>query len=142
MTRTEIERYLAARTEYRRACEDMENCSSERATIDNIVREGRLPPARIGKVLRLLAFFGMVELPETRLPRARLDELEERLKYLDVVCLKIEEAKKAYLQEIRSYAPDESDTRLFLVLDSIGRLERKLDSLATFVHSVSSGKPK
>ena len=133
MTDEQFNLYIGQRREYRRTCNDLENFKTERARLDDVYRLGSLPPERIGIVERVLVALGIRRRRLTRLSGKRLQELDDRLKYLDEVVARAEKARTGLLPLLQDFKPTTEEMRIVDVLDAIDRITNRQDALERMV---------
>jgi len=127
MTDEQFNLYINARREYRRVCADIESVKSERCVLDNLLREGSLPP-QLNPWKRLLVFLGIVRRPMTSISGKRLQEIEDRLSYLDEVYERADAVRVGLASRLLDYKPSPMESRLVDFSDTAERLQEQIDA--------------
>lgn len=133
MTDEQFNLYIGQRREYRRTCNDLENFKTERARLDEVYRLGSMPPERIGIVERVLVALHLRRRRLARLSGKRLQELDDRLKYLDEVVARAEKVRTGLLSLLRDFKPTTEEMRIVDVLDAVDRITNRQDALERMV---------
>lgn len=133
MTDEQFNLYIGQRREYRRTCSDLENFKTERARLDDVYRLGSMPPERISLLERILVALHLRRRRLTRLSGKRLQELDDRLKYLDEVVARAEKARTGLLSLLQDFKPTTEEMRIVDVLDAIDRITNRQDALERMV---------
>ena len=136
MTDEQLNLYIDLRRKYARTCADIENIKTERSGLDEVYTKGTLPPERIGIIERLLVALGLRSRRLTRLDGKRLQEIEDRLTYLDEVLKRAESVRTAILSQLSDCKPTTEEMRIVDVLDAIERIRSRQDSLERIVNAL------
>lgn len=136
MTDEQMNLYMDMRRKYARTCADIENIKTERSTLDDVYTKGTLPPERIGLVERILVALRLRRRRLTRLDGKRLQELEDRLNYLDEVLKRAESVRAAILSQLSDFKPTTEEMRIVDVLDAVERIRSRQDSLERIVKAM------
>lgn len=127
MTDEQFNLYLHTRREYRRVCSDIEGIKDERCTLDNVWREGSKPPV-LKWWQKLLVALRLKKRPLTTLGGKRLQEIEDRLNYLDEVYVRAEKIRDGLAVKLSDYKPTLTEMRLVDFSDTADRLQNQLDA--------------
>lgn len=133
MTDEQFNLYIGRRREYRRTCCDIENFKTERARLDDVYRLGSMPPERVGILERILVALRLRRRRLTRLSGKRLQELDDRLKYLDEVVSRAEKVRTGLVSLLQDYKPTTEEMRIVDILDSIERITNRQEALERMV---------
>lgn len=136
MTDEQLNLYIDLRRKHARTCADIENIRTERSTLDEVYTKGTLPPDKIGIVERILVALGLRRRRLTRLDGKRLEEIEDRLNYLDEVLKRAENVRTAILSQLSDCKPTTEEMRIVDVLDSVERIRVRQDSLERIVKAM------
>ena len=119
--------------QFRRTCCDIENFKTERARLDDVYRLGSMPPERVGILERILVALRLRRRRLTRLSGKRLQELDDRLKYLDEVVSRAEKVRTGLVSLLQDYKPTTEEMRIVDILDSIERITNRQEALERMV---------
>ena len=136
MTDEQLNLYIDLRRKYARTCADIENIKTERSGLDEVYTKGTLPPERVGILERLLVALGIRRRRLTRLDGKRLQEIEDRLNYLDEVLKRAENVRTAILSQLSDCKPSTEEMRIVDVLDAVERIRSRQDSLERIVKAL------
>ncbi len=136
MTDEQLNLYMDMRRKYARTCADIENMRTERSGLDEVYTKGSLPPEKVGIVERILVALGIRRRRLTRLDGRRLNEIEDRLDYLDEVLKRAEGVRTALLSQLSDFKPTTEEMRIVDVLDAVERIRGRQDSLERIVKAV------
>lgn len=136
MTDEQLNLYIDLRRKYARTCADIENIKTERSGLDEVYTKGTLPPEKIGIIERILVAFGLRRRRLTRLDGKRLQEIEDRLNYLDEVLKRAEKVRAAILSQLSDCKPSTEEMRIVDVLDAVERIRGRQDSLERIVKAL------
>lgn len=136
MTDEQLNLYMDLRRKYARTCADIENIRTERSGLDEVYTKGSMPPERIGFLERILVALGLRRRRLTRLDGKRLQEIEDRLNYLDEVLKRAENVRAAILSQLNDYEPTTEEMRIVDVLDAVERIRGRQDSLERIVKAM------
>ena len=136
MTDEQLNLYIDLRRKYARTCADVENIKTERSVLDEVYTKGTLPPERVGILERLLVALGIRRRRLTRLDGKRLQEIEDRLNYLDEVLKRAENVRTAILSQLSDCKPSTEEMRIVDVLDAVERIRSRQDSLERIVKAL------
>ena len=135
MTDEQFNLYLLTRREYRRVCSDIEGIKDERCTLDNVWREGSKPPI-LKLWQKLLIALHLKKRPLTTLSGKRLQELEDRLNYLDEVYVRAERIRDGLAAKLSDYKPTLMEMRLVDFSDTADRLQSQLDAQGRLIKAL------
>ena len=135
MTDEQFNLYLLTRREYRRVCSDIEGIKDERCTLDNVWREGSKPPI-LKLWQKLLISLHLKKRPLTTLSGKRLQELEDRLNYLDEVYVRAERIRDGLAAKLSDYKPTLMEMRLVDFSDTADRLQSQLDAQGRLIKAL------
>lgn len=127
MTDEQFNLYVQTRREYRRVCSDIEGIKSERCVLDNLWREGILPPV-LKWWQKLLIALRLKKRPLTAISGERLQKLEDRLKYLDEVYERADSIRVGLASQLNDYRPTLMELRLVDFSDALERQQLKIES--------------
>lgn len=127
MTDEQFNLYVQTRREYRRVCSDIEGIKSERCVLDNLWREGSLPPV-LKWWQKLLIALRLKKRPLTAISGERLQKLEDRLKYLDEVYERADSIRVGLASKLNDYRPTLMELRLVDFSDALERQQLKIES--------------
>ena len=133
MTDEQLNLYMDLRRKHARTCADIENIKTERSGLDEVYTKGTLPPEKVGLLERILVALRLRRRRLTRLDGKRLQELEDRLNYLDEVLKRAEKVRAAILSQLSDYEPTTEEMRIVDVLDAVERIRGRQDSLERIV---------
>lgn len=133
MTDEQFNLYIGQRREYRRTCNDLENFKTERARLDEVYRLGSMPPEHVGIVERILVALGIKRRRLTRLSGKRLQELDDRLKYLDEVVVRAEKVRTGLVSLLQDFKPTTEEMRIVDVMDAVERITNRQEALERMV---------
>lgn len=133
MTDEQFNLYIGQRREYRRTCCDIENFKTERARLDEVYRLGSMPPERVGIVERILVALRIRRRRLTRLGGKRLQEIDDRLKYLDEVVARAEKVRTGLVSLLQDYKPTTEEMRIVDILDAVERITNRQEALERMV---------
>ena len=136
MTDEQLNLYIDLRRKHARTCADIENIKTERSTLDDVYTKGTLPPDKIGIVERILVALRIRRRRLARLDGKRLQELEDRLNYLDEVLERAENVRTAILSQLQDFKPTTEEMRIVDVLDAVERIRSRQDSLERIVKAM------
>lgn len=136
MTDEQLNLYMDLRRKHARTCADIENIRTERSGLDEVYTKGAMPPGRVGIVERILVALGLRRRRLTRLDGKRLQEIEDRLNYLDEVLKRAEKVRAAILSQLNGYEPTTEEMRIVDVLDAVERIRGRQDSLERIVKAM------
>ena len=136
MTDEQLNLYIDLRRKYARTCADIENIKTERSTLDDVYTKGAMPPDKIGILERILVALGIRRRRLTRLDGKRLQEIEDRLNYLDEVLKRAENVRAAILSQLSDCKPSTEEMRIVDVLDAVERIRVRQDSLERIVKAM------
>lgn len=136
MTDEQLNLYIDLRRKYARTCADIENIKTERSGLDEVYTKGTLPPEKIGIIERILVALGLRRRRLTRLDGKRLQEIEDRLNYLDEVLKRAEKVRAAILSQLSESKPSTEEMRIVDVLDAVERIRGRQDSLERIVKAL------
>ncbi len=111
----------------------MEAFKDERSRLDEVYRMGSLPPERESLFTRILVRLGLKRKRLTRLDGKRLQEMDDRLKYLDEVVSRAERVRTGILSMLQDYEPTTEEMRLVDILDAVERITNRQDALERMV---------
>ena len=135
MTDEQFNLYLHTRREYRRVCSDIEGIKDERCTLDNVWREGSKPPV-LKWWQKLLVALHLKKRPLTTLGGKRLQEIEDRLNYLDEVYVRAERIRDGLAMKLSDYKPTLTEMRLVDFSDTAERLQNQLDAQGRLIKAL------
>lgn len=133
MTDEQFNLYLEQRRAYRKTCSDLEAFKDERSRLDEVYRMGSLPPEREPLLTRILVRLGLKRKRMTRLDGKRLQEMDDRLKYLDEVVCRAERVRTGILSMLQDYEPTTEEMRLVDILDAVERITNRQEALERMV---------
>lgn len=133
MTDEQLNLYIDLRRKYARTCADIENIRTERSTLDEVYTKGAMPPEHVGILERILVALRLRRRRLTRLDGKRLQELEDRLNYLDEVLERAGKVRTAILSQLSDCKPSTDEMRIVDILDSIERITNRQDALERMV---------
>ena len=133
MTDEQLNLYIDLRRKYARTCADIENIRTERSTLDEVYTKGAMPPEHVGILERILVALRLRRRRLTRLDGKRLQELEDRLNYLDEVLERAGKVRTAILSQLSDCKPSTEEMRIVDILDSIERITNRQDALERMV---------
>lgn len=136
MTDEQLNLYIDLRRKYARTCADIEYFKTERSDLDEVYTKGTLPPEKIGIIERILVALGLRRRRLTRLDGKRLQEIEDRLNYLDEVLKRAEKVRTAILSQLSDFKPTTEEMRIVDVLDAVERIRSRQDSLERIVKAL------
>ena len=136
MTDEQLNLYIDLRRKYARTCADIEDFKTERSDLDEVYTKGTLPPERVGILERLLVALGIRRRRLTRLDGKRLQEIEDRLNYLDEVLERAEKVRSAILSQLSDCKPSTEEMRIVDVLDAVERIRSRQESLERIVKAL------
>ena len=136
MTDEQLNLYIDLRRKYARTCADIEDFKTERSDLDEVYTKGTLPPERVGILERLLVALGIRRRRLTRLDGKRLQEIEDRLNYLDEVLKRAEKVRSAILSQLSDCKPSTEEMRIVDVLDAVERIRSRQESLERIVKAL------
>ena len=136
MTDEQLNLYIDLRRKHARTCADIENIKTERSTLDDVYTKGTLPPEKVGLLERILVALRLRRRRLTRLDGKRLQELEDRLNYLDEVLKRAENVRTAILSQLSDCKPSTEEMRIVDVLDAVERIRVRQDSLERIVKAM------
>ena len=136
MTDEQLNLYIDLRRKHARTCADIENIKTERSTLDDVYTKGAMPPDKIGIVERILVALRIRRRRLARLDGKRLQELEDRLNYLDEVLERAENVRTAILSQLQDFKPTTEEMRIVDVLDAVERIRSRQDSLERIVKAM------
>lgn len=136
MTDEQLNLYIDLRRKYARTCADIENIRTERSGLDEVYTKGSLPPEKVGIIERILVALGIRRRRLTRLDGKRLQEIEDRLTYLDEVLKRAEGVRSAILSQLTDCKPTTEEMRFVDVLDAVERIRGRQDSLERIVKAM------
>lgn len=135
MTDEEFNLYVHTRREYRRVCTDIEGIKSERSTLDNVWREGSLPPI-LKWWQRLLIALRLVKRPLTSISGERLQQIEDRLKYLDEVYESADSIRVGLASKLNDYRPTLMELRLVDFSDALERQQVQIEAQGRLIKAL------
>lgn len=133
MTDEQFNLYIGQRREYRRTCMDIENFKTERARLDEVYRLGSMPPEHVGIFERILVALRLRRRRLTRLCGKRLQEIDDRLKYLDEVVARAEKVRTGLVSLLQEYKPSTEEMRIVDILDAVERITNRQEALERMV---------
>ena len=133
MTDEQFNLYIGQRREYRRTCSDLENFKTERARLDEVYRLGSLPPDKVSIIERIFVALHLRKRRLTRLGGKRLQELDDRLKYLDEVVARAEKVRTGLVSLLQDYKPSTEEMRIVDILDAVERITNRQEALERMV---------
>jgi hypothetical protein len=136
MTDEQLNLYIDLRRKYARTCADIENIRTERSTLDEVYTKGSMPPEKVGILERILVALRLRRRRLTRLDGKRLQEIEDRLNYLDEVLKRAENVRTAILSQLSDCKPSTEEMRIVDVLDAVERIRVRQDSLERIVKAM------
>ena len=136
MTDEQLNLYMDLRRKYARTCADVENIKTERSGLDEVYTKGTLPPEKVGLLERLLVALKLRRRRLTRIDGKRLQEIDDRLTYLDEVLSRAEKVRTAILSQLQDFKPTTEEMRIVDVLDSVERIRSRQDSLERIVKAM------
>lgn len=135
MTDEQFNLYVQTRREYRRVCADIEGIKSERCTLDNVWREGSMPP-RLKWWQKLLIALRLKKRPLTTLSGKRLQELEDRLNYLDEVYERADSIRVGLASKLTDYRPTLMEMRLVDFSDALERQQVQIEAQGRLIKAL------
>lgn len=136
MTDEQLNLYIDLRRKHARTCADIENIKTERSGLDEVYTKGTLPPEKVGFIERILVALRLRRRRLTRLDGKRLQELDDRLNYLDEVLKRAESVRTAILSQLSDCKPTTEEMRIVDVLDAVERIRVRQDSLERIVKAM------
>lgn len=136
MTDEQLNLYMDLRRKYARTCADIENIKTERSGLDEVYTKGTLPPDKVGLIERILVALKLRRRRLTRLDGKRLQEIEDRLNYLDEVLERAVKVRTAILSQLSDCKPSTEEMRIVDVLDAVERIRSRQDSLERIVKAL------
>jgi len=133
MTDEQLNLYIDLRRKHARTCADIENIKTERSGLDEVYTKGTLPPEKVGIVERILVALRLRRRRLTRLDGKRLQEIEDRLNYLDEVLERAGKVRTAILSQLQDFKPTTEEMRIVDVLDAVERIRSRQDALERMV---------
>lgn len=137
MTDSEFNLYMECRKQYSRVTADIEAFKGERADIDRIHRIGAKEPLPSDYRWweRLLMWMKIRKPRATLIPTERLQKYAERLKFLDDVVGRAEEARLSIYARLNEFSPTDTELRFVDVCDRCDSLQRQVDQLRRLVNT-------
>ena len=135
MTDEQFNLYVQTRREYRRVCSDIEGIKSERCALDNVWREGSMPPV-LKWWHKLLIALRLKKRPLTAISGERLQELEDRLKYLDAVYERADSIRVGLASKLNDYRPTLMELRLVDFSDALERQQVQIEAQGRLIKSL------
>ena len=135
MTDDQFNLYVNTRREYRRVCSDIECIKYERSTLDNVWREGSKPPV-LKWWQKLLIALRMKKRPLTTLCGKRLQEIEDRLNYLDAVYERADNIRVGLASKLNDYRPTLMELRLVDFSDALERQRVQIEAQGRLINAL------
>lgn len=135
MTDEQFNLYVNTRREYRRVCSDIEGIKSERCTLDNVWREGSLPPI-LKWWQKLLIALRLKKRPLTSISGERLQQIEDRLKYLDAVYERADSIRVGLASKLNDYRPTLMELRLVDFSDALERQQVQIEAQGRLIKAL------
>lgn len=137
MTDSEFNLYMECRRQYSRVTTDIDAFKCERAELDRIHRLGSAEPlpSDYSWLERLLMFLHLRKPRATLIPSERLQKYADRLKYLDEVVNRAEDARLSIYARLNSFTPTDTELRFVDVCDRCDSLQRQVDQLRRLVNT-------
>lgn len=135
MTDSEFNLYMECRKQYSRVTADIDAFKGERSELDRIHRLGSAAPLPSDYRWweRVLMKLRLMKPRATLIPSERLQKYADRLKFLDEVVSRAEDARLSIYARLNSFTPTDTELRFVDVCDRCDSLQKQVDQLRRLV---------